>query len=183
LPPADRGRHRAGEGLHVGDGERHAVGADLGELGPQHRRIGDRFAGQPLEVAAQIRVDEVGVLVGEEDLALRAAMEREVVAVVGLGDVLGEPLRRVDGDGEVADPLGDLDDDALRFLDLGEVGHRRAEHRGWEIGRADKAEARADLVLVCCRGGGSRPSSWMTVRWTVAQAGRGRGSRRPRGRG
>ena len=31
---------------------------DLGELGAEHRRVGDRLAGQPLEVAAQIVVDE-----------------------------------------------------------------------------------------------------------------------------
>ena len=76
-------------------------------------------------------------------------MQGKMEAVMGLGDVLAGPLRRIDHDGLEADPLDDLDDHALGILRLAEIGHRRLQHAVvGEVGRADVPEPRADLVAV-----------------------------------
>src|SRR6185436_20752358 len=79
-------------------------------------------------------------------------MQRKVIAVMGLGDVLGKALRGVDGDREVAGPLGNLDGDALGLLELAEIGHGDLEDgMVGEIGGADMPQARSDLEAVGLR--------------------------------
>src|SRR5688500_18022080 len=92
---ADRRGHRPREWLDVADGQREAALSNGRQLISDDGGIGNRLAGEPLQIAPQVVINESLILKGEQHLALRSAMEGEVIAVMSLCDVLARRLRRI----------------------------------------------------------------------------------------
>lgn len=86
---------------------------------------------------------------GQEDLAFRAAMERKMIAVVGLGDVFIDPLMRIDRYGLVADAFHNLHGNAFFAFKARQIGHRGAQYAVvGKIGGAQKPHARPDFISI-----------------------------------